>query len=134
MATVNRCCKLKMNKPILLESQIQKKFVKYCRESNDPRLRWTHSTQTAGARSIPARMRAKQEGMLAGIADISIPFPSTKYHGLYIEFKSPKAPKKSWNKPDQLEFKQYCQTYNYQYHMLDDADIAIELVNEYLNH
>ena len=122
----------KSTKKPLTESQIQKKYIKWCRASDDPRLRWVHSTQTAGARTIQARMRAKQEGMLAGIADVSLPYPCGQYHGFYLEFKNPRARKASFNKPDQLEFQQHCDKYNYQYHMVTDAEEAIKLTQDYL--
>ena len=119
-------------KRALHESQVQKAFIKWCRESGDSRLRWVHSTQTAGARSIPARMRAKQEGMLAGVADVFIPYPAKSKHGIYIEFKSPHAPKRSWNKPDQLEFRDWCREHGYAWYMVDNANDAIEIVLYYL--
>lgn len=117
----------------LTESSIQKGFIKWCRQSNDPRLAWAHSTQTAGYRTIPARMRAKQEGMLAGVADVSIPYPSGKYHGLYLEFKSPTAPKQRFNKPDQLAFRDYCIEHGYQYHMVTSSLEAIRITQVYLS-
>lgn len=119
-------------KHVLVESQIQKQFIKWCRESGDPRLQWVHSTQTAGARTIQARMRAKQEGMLKGVADVSIPYPAGGYHGLYLEFKNPSTTKQHMNKPDQLAFRDYCHQQNYAYFMVTDSDRAIEIVKDYL--
>ena len=120
-------------KPVLLESQIQKAFIKWCRDSKDVRLAWVHSTQTAGARSIPARMRAKQEGMLSGIGDVFVPYPSNGKHGLYIEFKSPLAPKRDWKKPDQVAFQEHCDKVGYEYHMVDNAAHAVAITLNYLS-
>lgn len=120
--------KKKRKKPIQHESLIQQEFFKRVRSRNDPRVRFVHSSQTAGARSIPARVRAKAEGMLPGVADVSAPIPNDEFHGLYLEFKHGNRPQR----PEQKEFEQYCDKYNYQYHVVRSADEAIERLDKYL--
>lgn len=44
-----------------------------------------------GKKTIQARMRAKREGVRAGVWDEFLPLPSNGYHGLWIEWKIPGA-------------------------------------------
>lgn len=58
---------------------------------------WTHAIPNGFYRSPASRMKAKREGVKAGILDVCIPAPElsaggvrsrkTNYHGLYIEMK-----------------------------------------------
>ena len=34
--------------------------------------------------------KMKREGLTPGVSDVCIPYPTKRYHGLYIEFKMPK--------------------------------------------
>lgn len=70
----------------------------------------------------------KAEGMLAGVADLCILYPTTEYHSLWIEFKAGK------NKPTdaQLDFLKYANSHNYAAVVCYDLDTAIAVTKEYL--
>lgn len=124
--TANKSTK---KKPTHTESKIQQAYIRWVRASNDPRLSWVHSSQSAGFRSIPARQRAKAEGLTSGVADVCVPYPCGKYHGLYLEFKSAKRKQT----PDQARFQKWCERHDYQYHVVRSTDQAIEVTRHYLS-
>lgn len=51
-------------------------------------LAFMHASQSGMRCSFSAAKKAKSEGMKKGIPDISLPFPSGQYHGLFIELKA----------------------------------------------
>lgn len=56
-------------------------------ECRYPELRWLHHIPNGGTRKSSEAIKLKQMGVKPGIADICLPFPHGKYHGLYIEMK-----------------------------------------------
>ncbi|MEG1863636.1 MAG: VRR-NUC domain-containing protein [Oscillospiraceae bacterium] len=52
-----------------------------------PELELLHHIPNGGKRDITTAKRLKAEGVKAGVPDISLPVPSGRYHGLYIELK-----------------------------------------------
>lgn len=55
-----------------------------------PELELLHHIPNGGKRDITTARRLKAEGVKAGVPDISLPVPSGRYHGLYIELKAGK--------------------------------------------
>lgn len=55
-----------------------------------PELELLHHIPNGGKRSITTAKRLKAEGVKAGVPDISLPVPSGRYHGLYVELKAGK--------------------------------------------
>ena len=55
-----------------------------------PELDLLHHIPNGGKRNITTEKRLKAEGVKAGVPDISLPVPSGRYHGLYIELKAGK--------------------------------------------
>lgn len=51
--------------------------------------RLIYAVPNAARRSAPQAARLKAEGMLAGVPDLVIPEPNGRYHGLYVEMKTP---------------------------------------------
>jgi hypothetical protein len=80
-------------------------------------LRWTHAIPNGYHKSINMRMKAKREGVTAGILDVFVPSPEfgrrigAEYHGLYIEMK------RTGNKPSDLqkEFMEYLDLVKYKH-------------------
>lgn len=99
-------------------------------------LKWTHAVPNGFYRSVPARMKAKREGVTSGILDLCVPAPelakgarnSTAYHGLYIEMKKP-GNKASDN---QREFMDYLDLVHYRNAVCYTWQCAARLVVEHL--
>lgn len=136
----------------LTEHQIQSRFFVWAAETEalqtDRRrrlaLRWMHAIPNGYHKSIPARMKAKREGVKSGIADVFTPAPqlSSKggtrlrglpvagYAGLYIEFKR----KGGRVSPEQREFLDYLGLVNYAGHVvIGDWRHAAWIVVDYLD-
>lgn len=118
------------------EYEIQKTYVKWAREQRDPRLDFLYATPNEGKRSPAHYQKRKSEGMLAGIADIHLPYPIKslnhpqlfKYPGLYIETKT-EGGKLSTK---QIAFKAYCDSVGYPYRIVSSPQEAIQLLKDYL--
>lgn len=52
-----------------------------------PDLAWMFHIPNGGSRNKAEAARLKAEGVKAGVADIFLPSPKGKYHGLFIEMK-----------------------------------------------
>ena len=89
-----------------------------------PALSWLHAIPNGGTRGDSARSRKihgaalKAEGVRSGVADIFLPYPNARWHGLYIEMKKPSIkPKRKASKgglsSDQISFKNYVLTVDY---------------------
>lgn len=70
------------------EHTIQVKFVARVRHTRQDLLCW--STPNGGYRNPKEAARLKAEGVLAGVPDILVAKATSKYHGLFLEFKTPK--------------------------------------------
>ena len=51
-------------------------------------LKWLYHTPNGGSRNIAEAANLKRMGVKAGVPDLCLPYPSGKYHGLYIEMKT----------------------------------------------
>lgn len=74
------------------------------------------------------RIRAWQEGVVSGVPDVFIPFPSKGFHGLFLEFKAPggrvtKA---------QAEFLAYASSVGYKAQTVYSLKEALCALNDYL--
>ena len=110
------------------ETAIQQAYFAWVRLHPNPKLRWVHSIPNGARRSITSAQRAKAEGLLSGIADVFIPYPTTLYHGRYLEFKTPTG-KQS---PNQQAFAEWCYQVGYGYDVVRSVDEAIKLTCEHL--
>jgi len=73
---------------VLSEHEEQCRVIAYCR--NHPLLKNAFAIPNGGKRSQVAAIRAKAEGLVAGIPDLFIPLPNNGKHGLFIEMKRTK--------------------------------------------
>ncbi|MHB0965522.1 MAG: VRR-NUC domain-containing protein [Bellilinea sp.] len=73
------------------EHSIQAAFVQQCRwnEQKYPPLKLLFAIPNGGARNAVTGAMLKKEGVLKGILDLFLPWPSGGYHGLFIEIKTP---------------------------------------------
>lgn len=72
------------NEQIMLFDWAQAQSGKY------PELGLLHHIPNSGKRDAREAARFKRMGVKAGVPDICFPLPRGRYHGLYIEMKSPK--------------------------------------------
>lgn len=67
-------------------------------------LDFMHAIPNGGKRNIKTANDLKAEGVKAGVPDISLPYPTSRHHGLYIELKRQKGGKVSERQKTWLEY------------------------------
>jgi hypothetical protein len=82
----------------------------------------------AARRSARQGAWMKEEGMLAGVADVFIDVPNKFYHGLRIEFKT----KKGHQSEAQKKFQFECEKVGYKYLICRSLDYFVSQINLYL--
>lgn len=105
--------------------------------SPELRLTWLHAIPNGGSRGndslsaaiVGARMRA--EGVLRGVPDIFLPWPSPDTGGLYIELKKPSQSETALSKEQRL-FRDYARQVGYGWHVCFGYVEAINVICEYL--
>ena len=115
------------------ESQIQQAFVKVVNDIllyRFPCLRWLHAIPN-GVRvaGIGAAVKARREGMTAGIADMFLPYPRDCWHGLYLEFKRGKKGRLSKSQED---FRDWCDEFSYKFCVVHSVETGIQILQEYI--
>ena len=55
-----------------------------------PCLKWMYHCPNGGSRNVAEAANLKRMGVKPGVPDLCLPYPSGKYHGLYIEMKTDK--------------------------------------------
>lgn len=72
------------------EHQEQSRFFAVIRRmaETDPRLQGAFAIPNGFLDSKSKRIRAWEEGILSGVPDVFIPWPSKGHHGLFLEFKA----------------------------------------------
>lgn len=95
-----------------------------------PCLRWMHHIPNGGSRNKIEAVRLKQQGVKRGVPDIFLPYPSGKYHGLYVEMKYGKGKAR----PEQQEFLDYAAGAGYKtavcYNMLQAVKVILRYLEE----
>lgn len=73
-----------------LEDDHQATVVAWSRlnERKFPALRWLFHVPNGGKRDAREAARLQTQGVIAGVADLFLPYPSREYHGLFIELKA----------------------------------------------
>lgn len=72
------------------ESLIQQHFMQWLKLQYPSVFEVTASFPNEGRRSFKNASRMKAEGLKKGMPDIGIFYPTSKHHGMFIEFKSAK--------------------------------------------
>lgn len=89
-----------MNKQVIpTEHQEQSLVVKYCTLKKIP----IFHIPNGSYKSVTARIKAKQEGLVSGIPDLMIPVVNKNHHGLFIEMKRVKNSKVSVHQKQWIE-------------------------------
>lgn len=98
-------------------------------------LKYLHSSQN-GEKFRNARQgaRAKQAGLIAGVPDLFLPYPSQNYHGLFIELKRRiiKGQSRPVVSSEQKDFLDYLNGVGYKAIVCYGSDEAINAIKDYL--
>ena len=119
----------KKQPPKLLESHAQRGFIKFCRSHPDPRIYMTFSIHNSGRKAPITYGKDIAEGLLAGVADVCVPYPTNLHHALFLEFKSPTGKQSE----KQKKFEIFCIKYNYEYKITRSTNDAINVLTTYIN-
>lgn len=109
-------------------TEAQEQAVLFAWAAYFPELRWMYAVPNGGYRNPKEAAHLKAQGVKAGVADICLPLPRGKYHGLYIELKVGK------NKPTekQVEFLTAVSHAGYAAVVCYGAADAIDVISQYL--
>ena len=114
------------------ESQSQQAVIQWARlaSNKEPRLKYLHAIPNGGLRNIVVATKMKREGVLKGIPDLFLPYPSRNGdHGLYIEMKA----KKGTLTVEQKECHKYLRCAGYVVSVCYSSDEAIVVLQQYLS-
>ena len=113
------------------EAEEQMAVIKWAElmSNKHPSLKWLYHTPNGGSRNIAEAANLKRMGVKAGVPDLCLPYPSGKYHGLYIEMKTDKG------RPTaaQREYLSWLNQAGYKAVMCHGAEEAIEQIWGYLD-
>lgn len=112
-----------------LESQIQIACVRWFRYQYPKYARCLYSIPNGGNRNTITGAILKEEGALAGVADLQLAVANRFYHGLYIEMKQPKGKQSKSQKEFQLTVEQQ----GYKYVICYSLDEFMNVIYTYLN-
>jgi len=79
-------------------------------------------------RDVITGKRLKDEGVVAGVADLFLSVARNGYHGLYIEMKTDKGRQS----PSQIEFQRNVEAQEYRYVVCRSLDDFMAVINDYL--
>jgi hypothetical protein len=108
------------------ESVIQQNAVKWFRYQYPELLLF--AIPNGGARSKTEASIMSGEGVLAGVADLFLSVPNSRYCGLYIEIKT----EKGRQRDSQKIFQAKAERAGYKYAICRSADEFIETINKYI--
>lgn len=113
-----------------LEDDEQALVIQWARmhEFKYPALRYLFHVPNGGKRDAREAARLQAQGVIAGVADLVLPYPSREYHGLFIELKA-EGGKLSEN---QRAFLQAMVSRGYCAQVAVGSKAAIELIEWYL--
>ena len=109
-----------------IESQIQRNCVKWMRYQHPEAIMF--AVPNGGIRSKTEASIMSGEGVLKGVADLFIMYPSGQFHGLFIEIKSEKGRQTDY----QRIFESNAVRAGYRYAVCRSVDEFINAVEKYL--
>lgn len=112
-----------------IESNIQKACVKWFRYSYAKYNGVFFSVPNGGNRDVVTGSSLKDEGVLAGVADLILLVSNDAYHGLCVEMKKPKGTQQETQKV----FQRAVENQGYKYVLCYSIDDFIREIKEYLN-
>lgn len=110
-----------------LESNIQRACVKWFRLQYPKLALLLFAVPNGGVRSSIEAAIMKGEGVTAGVADVLLLFPSASFHGLCIEFKTPKGRQQ----PSQIIWQRNVEWAGYQYAIVRSFEQFQECIRKY---
>lgn len=96
-----------------------------------PCLKWLFAIPNGGTRSRSQGGRLKAEGVKAGVADLMLPVPVGRYHGLFIEMKRQNGTEADVS-PKQREFLLFVQAQGYRVQVCYGWEQAVAVIERYL--
>lgn len=116
------------NKKNNLEATLQSSFFEWLAFAYPDLRKISYAIPNGGSRNAIEGKNLKKQGVTKGVPDVFISFPSSGYHGLYIEFKIGK------NKltPEQKLFKDLVVSHGYYFSVCYNIDTAIQTLEEYI--
>ena len=82
-----------------------------------------------GRRDVIIGAKLKEEGVLAGVSDLILLYPSGEYSALCIEMKTPKGKQSQ----SQQLWQQHIEAYGYKYVICHSLEEFITTINQYLH-
>ena len=97
-------------------------------------------TPNAGRRTAWEAKQLKEEGMVAGVSDLVLLVPNSRYHGLCIECKTEtecwtkgtRTVTRTYQRPEQKEWQAAVEAQGYRYVVVRSVDEFIEIIEDYL--
>ena len=112
------------------EAQEQAALIQWAQmqSSRYPALKWIYHTPNGGSRHPAEARHLKQQGLKAGVPDLTLPYPAGGRHGLYIEMKYGR------NRPTELqrEWLAYLDSVGYATAVCYSAEEAANVIMDYL--
>ena len=94
-----------------------------------PCLKWMYHCPNGGSRNVVEAANLKRMGVKSGVPDLCLPYPSSGYHGLYIEMKTDKGRSTA----AQREYIDWLNEQGYMALVCHGAGEAINALEVYLN-
>lgn len=110
------------------ESRLQKQCVSWFRLQYPRLALLLFAVPNGGARSRVEAAVMKGEGVTAGVADVLLLYPSSGYHGLCVEFKTPKGRQQ----PSQQLWQKHVEQAGYKYVVVRSFEVFVITIKEYL--
>lgn len=102
-----------------------------------PSLEWVHAIPNAGRRSPSEAAKMLAEGLTSGVSDVCVPFARGGYGCAYLEFKAPRnaatGRERTYPSANQRRFLEHAVSQGYFAAVVDDAELAYNLVIAYLS-
>jgi hypothetical protein len=112
------------------ESKTQIAFVEWIRLQYPKLFPFIIHIPNGGKMGVIRGAILKKMGVKAGVADILFMYSNANnYHGLWIEFKSSKGVQSE----SQKEFEKLCQIAQYDYHVVNSVNKAIDIFKKYMD-
>lgn len=111
------------------EHQIQVACVSWFRKEYTQYGRLLFAVPNGGKRDAFTGKTLKDEGALAGVADLFLAIPNSSYHGLFIEMKTPKGRQQDTQK----EFEKAVTSQGYLYVVCRSLKEFICIISKYLS-
>lgn len=117
----------------MLESDLQRAIIVWSKTMlvRYPELYWLHCVPNGGKRDSREAYSLKQQGLVAGILDLSLDVARGGYNGFKLELKKPGGKCKSAT-VEQTEYIEFCRDHGYFCAVSNDFDECKSLIVDYL--